>query len=262
MAQFHCNFHSYSLGYPIDIQVTIPSISSCDGRDGKPVSHKVAAKFPVLYLLHGGGNDYRCWLRYTSAERYAEEHYIALVTCSVGGSSYENREYGRFFDLLYKEIPEFVCNYFPISDRPEDTYMCGYSMGGYGTIAHTFSNPERFAAVGFFSPGIFAKPQTDTTSADAPFRRMLHFDAFELAAEAKKNGTKLPKIFMCVGQNDFLYQTVEKYHAHLDELGIEHRYDSVPNFEHEFAIWDIELEKFMDWMPRTDYYADKIPHKI
>ena len=106
MAQINCNFHSYSIRCPIEIEVTLPSISSMDGRDGTPPTHALPAKFPVLYLLHGGGNDYRCWLRYTSAERYAEEHRIALVTCSVGGSSYEDREWGKYYQLLSKELPE------------------------------------------------------------------------------------------------------------------------------------------------------------
>ena len=67
---------------------------------------------------------------------------------------------------------------------------------------------------------------------------------------------------MCIGQNDFLYESVTDFHQHLNALGIEHRYDDLPGYEHEFAIWDRELLAFMDWMPRTDYYADKIPHKI
>ena len=30
MAQMHCNFFSYSLGYPVDIEVTLPSFTSCN----------------------------------------------------------------------------------------------------------------------------------------------------------------------------------------------------------------------------------------
>lgn len=260
MAQIHCNFHSYSIGCPVEIEVTIPSLSSCDGRDGAPISHNLPAKFPVIYLLHGGGNDYRCWLRYTSAERYAEEHRVALVTCSVGNSAYENKE-GRgekYFDFVAKELPEFVCSYFPISDRPEDTFMLGYSMGGYGTIIHTFEEPEKYAAVGFFSPGV-PKPAKDAT--DNLLRRLPH-NPYEMAAAAAEKGVKLPEIFMCIGQDDFLYEAVTDFHQHLNALEIEHRYDDLPGYEHEFAIWDRELLAFMDWMPRSDYYADKIPHKI
>ena len=56
MAQMHCNFFSYSLGYPVDIEVTLPSFTSCNLH--LPHTHALPGKFPVLYLLHGHGNDY------------------------------------------------------------------------------------------------------------------------------------------------------------------------------------------------------------
>ena len=71
VAQVHCNFYSYSLKYPVDIEVILPSFTSCN-LDQKH-THVLPAKFPVLYLLHGYGNDYQVWHRYTSIARYAEE---------------------------------------------------------------------------------------------------------------------------------------------------------------------------------------------
>lgn len=252
MAQFNVNLYSYSIGVPVEIEVTIPSVSSCD--KGDRLTHKLPAKFPVLYLLHGAGNDYRCWTRYTSAERYAEEQCIAIVTCSVGNSRYLDREGPRgekYYAFLSKELPEFLENYFPVSTRPEDTYIAGYSMGGYGTMLHTFTTPERFTASGFFSIGLLKSPNGG----------QLGPDMLELAKNAKESG-KLPKIFLCVGKNDFLYNSAAELHRSLAELGIEHVYDELDGYEHEFAFWDLELQKFLAWIPRTDYYADKLPHKI
>ena len=88
MAQIQCNFFSYSLGYPVDIQVVLPSFTSCNLS--QPHTHRLPGKFPVLYLLHGYGNDYQAWLRYTSVERYAEEHRIAVVTFSCHNKAYQN----------------------------------------------------------------------------------------------------------------------------------------------------------------------------
>ena len=61
MAQVSCNFFSYSLGYPVDIELILPSFTSCNMGDAH--SHALPGKFPVLYLLHGYGNDYQAWLR-------------------------------------------------------------------------------------------------------------------------------------------------------------------------------------------------------
>ena len=107
MAQVHCNFFSYSLGYPVDIEVTLPSFTSCNLH--LPHTHALPGKFPVLYLLHGHGNDYQAWLRYTSAERYAEEYRMAVVTFSCHNKAYQNAPLGEnFYDFLNEELPEFV----------------------------------------------------------------------------------------------------------------------------------------------------------
>lgn len=262
MAQIHCNFVSYSLGYGVDIEITLPSVSSCDIGPGKAPCHTPPAKYPVVYLLHGHGNDYRCWLRYTSAQRYAEEHRIALVTCSVGNKCYLNDTlYGEdYYGFLQKELPEFICGNFPISGRPEDTYICGYSMGGYGAMIHGFQDTKQYRAMGVFSPGVFH------SNSDAS--RLGHgipepvIDIYALLDKIQAEQIKIPDLFLCVGQDDFLYEEVTALHQGLVERGIPHRYDDLPGYCHEFAIWDKELLEFLNWIPRSDYYADKGIHQI
>ena len=119
MAQMKINFMSYTLGHPVDIELVLPTISACDLDPGKDHSHRVRAKYPVLYLLHGHGNDAECWMRYTSAQRYAEEHRIAAVSMSVGNICYLNADaYGEnFYAFIQEELPEFLCENFPISGR-------------------------------------------------------------------------------------------------------------------------------------------------
>ena len=83
MARISCNFYSYSVGYPIDIQIILPSLSPCDGDVMPELTHKITEKYPVIYFLHGHGNDYLCWSRFTSIERYVEERRIAAVFLSL-----------------------------------------------------------------------------------------------------------------------------------------------------------------------------------
>ena len=60
MALFHVGFISYTLRREVDINVVIPTctIPEAMGMNGAP-THKHKAPFPVLYLLHGFGNNYR-----------------------------------------------------------------------------------------------------------------------------------------------------------------------------------------------------------
>lgn len=259
MAQLFCNFVSYSLGYGVDISITLPTLSSCDlGPDAKPC-HTPRAPYPVLYLLHGHGNDYKCWLRYTSMERYAEERRIAVVTCSVGNKAYMNAAYGEnYYDFVAYELPEFICGNFPVSRDPKDTYIAGLSMGGYGALAHGLSRPESFGAVGAFSPGIDMGSRQSTLGHELPPTINL-YDQLDQDLDA---GKKLPTLFLCCGQNDFLYQSVVAYHQHLESRSVPHVWDSLPGYEHEWAFWDLELPKFLDWLPRTDAYAGMPLHKL
>lgn len=240
----------------VDIMVTLPSVSASDlGPDAHP-SHKITAKYPVLYLLHGYGNDYMCWYRYTSVERYAEERRIAIVTCSVENKMYMNVDAVKenYFDFVRTELPEFICANFPISDRPQDTYLGGLSMGGYGTLMHGLSHPESYRAIGAFSPAVVLAKMADSFIKPLDISQLLEEDVLQ-----KK---QIPDLFLCCGKDDSLFPYVEDFHSLLQKNGISHRYDAVEGYEHEWAFWDGELLAFLDWIPRTDAYASMPKRKV
>ena len=153
MAKFTCNFISYTLQRTVDITVIVPSVTIPEsmgmGAEGeKPaLTHRKADKFPVLYLLHGFGNNHTAWNAYTNVELYAEERQIAVVCLSAENKAYVDQPRDKFYDFVAKELPDFVLGMFPVSDRPEDTYIAGLSMGGYGALVHGLSRSARFAAI-------------------------------------------------------------------------------------------------------------------
>ena len=249
MARFDANFFSYTLDHGVDISVTIPSFTPCDRQPDVRPGHHMEAKFPVLYLLHGHGNDYQCWLRYTAVERLAEEQRIALVTFNSENKAYNNRPDGdNYYDFLNEELPDFITWMFPISARREDAYIAGLSMGGYGTLVHALTNPGRYCAFGAMSPGIGVR--------DGRFIDPLH----ELEARIRE-GADLPKGYICCGKQDFLYQRVENFVGEAKALGADFTWHPVDGYEHEWRYWDMEIANFLQWIPRTDPYADQ-PHKV
>lgn len=257
MAQIQCNFFSYSLGYPMDIEVTLPSFTACNMAQEH--SHNLPARFPVLYLLHGYGNDYRAWMRYTSVQRYAEEYRIAVVTFSCHNKAYLNAPYGdNFYDLLNRELPEFVENYFHISNDSKQRYIAGLSMGGYGALLHGLQNPDRYRAIGAFSPGIPDEKQEEDGN------RINRVNIYDVTHKALIGGSSLPDLFICIGEGDFLYERVTRYH----ETFMPHwhasryRFDKIPGYEHEFAIWDQEIVAFLQWIERDDAYKIMGKNKV
>lgn len=155
------------------------------------------------------------------------------------------------FDFVSKEVPEFVTNYFPISADPKHSYIAGLSMGGYGALLHGLSNPERFAAIGTFSGAVMpvGSPEQVKKMVDGPL------DVKWLAKKAVEEGKKLPPLYITCGEEDMLYQVNTEFKDYLKELGIDVTWISVPGYTHEWRFWNLAVEEFLKWIPRTDYYA-------
>jgi putative tributyrin esterase len=254
MAQITCNFFSYTLHRAVDVSIILPTPVFGDvmGK-GKTPAHRPKAKYPVLYLLHGYGNDGSTWRRYTPLERYAEEANIAVVTFSGENKAYANHTLGdKFYDFIAKELPDFVLGMFPISDRREDTYIAGLSMGGYGTLLHAISRPGDYCAFGAFSAGLMKSGSK--LAADAVVEKELP-DVAYLLAEAKDRIYDLPKGYLSCGTEDFLYEANVNFKEQYLAQGGDLYWKEVPGFGHEWPFWDQEIKAFLEWIPRTDAYA-------
>src|SRR5215207_8278595 len=152
MAHVRCDFFSVALILSTSMTVLLPQQTSTqigmEGRstDGPP---------PVLYLLHGLSDDDTIWLRRTSIERYAAPLGLAVVMPQVHRSFYTDQAYGgRYWTFLSEELPQLVASLFRVSDRREDTFVAGLSMGGYGAFKWAFRHPERFAAAANLSGAV------------------------------------------------------------------------------------------------------------
>ena len=272
MPHFTCNMISYVLRRAVTIDVIIPGLTSTES-ESPAATHKPKWKYPVLYLLHGYWNDYSTWERYTSIERYAEERRIAVVTFSGENNMYMNLndvkqanpieammepDYERF---LIKELPEFVTAMFPVSKRPEDTYLAGLSMGGFGALTNGFRYPRKFRAIGAFSPLPTQRRSDYRENAVVP-RYLQKYEPLSLIQKAMAGG-QMPALYYCYGKQDFLFDMQEWFREKLDENKVEYTLEVLDEYGHEWAFWDREVVSFLDWLPRTDeYYREQKQRRI
>ena len=154
MAKLVCNFISYALKRTVDITVVLPSVTIPEAMQlpmpGKenpvPPTHEVKEKYPVLYLLHGMGNNHAQWTGYTNVEMFAEERNMAVVMISGENKFYHDSLDGEpFFDFVAKEVPEFVTNYFPISAEPEHSYIAFLIRNGLQRLVPSPAQSCRWA---------------------------------------------------------------------------------------------------------------------
>ena len=94
--------------------------------------------------------------------------------------------------------------------------------------------------------------------------RIARTDLYAVTRKALASGERLPDLFMCIGDGDFLYDRVSSYrNAFLrDWRASRCRYDDVPGYEHEFAFWDRELVEFLEWIRRDDVYSRMGRNKV
>ena len=259
MAKVVCNFLSYSLNRAVDITVVLPSATCPEamGLTDNPATHVLPAKFPVVYLLHGFANNHAQWTGYTNVELYAEERRIAIVNISAENKAYAKVGADDFKRFVSEELPEFVTNYFPISTAPEDTYIAGLSMGGYGALMHGLTHPERYHAIGAFSAGLGINPAVFAADPMGQVQAKTdpEYDLHVLAQAVADEGKAFPPIYSACGMDDFLFEPNQAFASELAELGADITWKEVPGFGHEWRFWDQQVEQFLDWIPRDDVYA-------
>ena len=105
MAKIQCNVISYTLMRTVDIDVILPSVTIPEsmGMSGEKPHHDYSKKYPVLYLLHGFGNNHAQWGGYTSVELFAEERQIAVVMISGENKYYIDHPQDAFYDFIENE---------------------------------------------------------------------------------------------------------------------------------------------------------------
>lgn len=255
MALIQCDFFSDSLGLCSSMTVILPqNTRSQIGMTGKAGTKK----HPVLYLLHGMSDDHTIWSRRTSIERYVSDLGLAVVMPAVARSYYTDMYTGlKYWTFISQELPALVESFFPISDKREDTFAAGLSMGGYGAFKLALARPEKFAAAASLS-GALDPHELVNSMPDRNIEHLSIFgdqsvygtpnDLFHLSRELAKSDVAKPKLYQCCGTEDFLYQDNLKFKAHLQALPFDLTYDEGPG-THEWGYWDTHIQKVLRWLP-------------
>jgi S-formylglutathione hydrolase FrmB len=256
MALLRCDVDSAVLQMGTTITVILPQDQATPFSDD-PV--EAGPPPPVLYLLHGNGDDATGWTRMTAVERYVAPLGIAVVMPEVGRSCYTDQVHGqRYGTYLTQELPYLVQQMFHVSTRPEETFVAGLSMGGYGAMRWALREPERFAAVASMSGVLdMARVRAEGASYREP---SLHAafgdgdlsgteaDLLHLLAEASRSEQPLPAIYVSCGTRDSLHDDNVRFVAAAAALGIDIHSNFGPG-GHEWPYWDKEIRNVLDWLP-------------
>ena len=250
MAFITIEFLSEVLGRQTSIDVIIPQ-KRTNGEIGIENNAK-DEKYKTLVLLHGLSDNSSIWARRTSIDRYATEKGIAVIMPSGDRSFYTNMRYGdRFSDFIGKEVLAVAREYLPLSEKREDTFLAGNSMGGYGAMKTALKVPENFsAAVGLSSVADVKKFMKEYT----PDLGKVIFgdevpdseDLFALTT-ACENDPLRPRLYMIQGLGDFMLEENRRLAEHIKTLNYDFTYEEYEGI-HDWAFWDTYIQYAMRWL--------------
>lgn len=255
MALIQVNYLSKALFRTVPLNVILP-VDRIDYATGEYIAHK-RHKLKTLYLLHGLLGNYTDWVTGTRIERWAQEKDLAVVMPSGDNSFYYNKAdaWSDYETFIGSELPEVTRRMFPLSDKREDTFIAGLSMGGYGAIRNGIVFSDTFSHVAGLSSAIhfFDKETREKRynrqffpGIDEPENTKLNPEvAFAQLLEAKR---PVPKFYISCGTKDDLYGINVDFREFLKKNGADVTWDE-EEAGHEWDFWDSQIKKVLEWLP-------------
>ncbi|MEO8403584.1 MAG: alpha/beta hydrolase-fold protein [Chitinophagaceae bacterium] len=113
--------------------------------------------YPVLYLLHGAGDDQTGWVQFgeilTIADKAIKEGsatamIIVMPDANTGQRGYDNNATGtwRYEDFFFQELMPFIEKKYRIKSEKRYRAVAGLSMGGGGSFCYALHHPELFSS--------------------------------------------------------------------------------------------------------------------
>ena len=222
-----------------------------------PTALPVGRKFPVLYLLHGGGGNVRDWSNYSDVAKLAERGLILVMP--EGYSSYytnaADRPKDRYEDYITRDLVADVEQRFPALPGRSNRAIVGVSMGGFGAIKLALVHPELYAFAGGLSPAL------DVPSRPFSIKRLDQWNRFRaifgpwqgqvqhandpLLLAKSVDTVKVPYIFIVCGEQEGLLAVNNQFADLLKQRGFQFEYHTARG-NHDWNQWNSWLPTLSD----------------
>lgn len=256
MALVQVDFFSEKLMRTVTINAIIPA----DKKLNQPNK-----KFKTLYLLHGIFGNYTDWVCGTRIQRWAQDHDLAVIMPSGENKFYVDNENSHeyYSQFIGEELVSITRAMFPLSQRREDTFIAGLSMGGYGAIINGLKYYQTFGYIAALSSALLidtfinAKEGDDVpymykrsylTSVFGDLHKLKGSDKDYKALIQNMAIKDVPAIYMACGTDDSLIKENRDYRDFLLQQGINVTYEEGPG-AHEWDFWDRYIERVLEWLP-------------
>lgn len=201
-----------------------------------------AEKYPVLYLMHGGGEDERGWatqgrtdliLDNLIAEGKAKPMLVVMLDGNLGSRNNFQQSMRSFEQELKQAVIPFVESQYRIAPGAQNRALAGLSMGGLQTLYAGIRNTDMFAHLGVFSSGWFAN-NPELSDPEYTFMK----------ENADKINENLKSFWISMGgEEDIAYHNCKLMLTKFDEMGVKYNYSQYPG-GHSWPVWRHDLYSF------------------
>jgi enterochelin esterase-like enzyme len=202
-------------------------------------------KYPVLYILHGGGEDEEGWIAQGKtdmildnliAAQKAKPMLVVMMDGNLGSgglAGFGEQSLRMFENELKQVVMPFVEKNFRTETDAGNRALAGLSMGGLQTLYAGIKNTQLFSYLGVFSSGWFA---------NQPALSNPQYDFMKSNAVVINNNLK--QLWIAIGgKEDIAYSNCKIMLAKFDEMGIKYSYSEYPG-GHTWPVWRNNLYKF------------------
>src|SRR5436305_7499849 len=152
------------LKHPIAYCALLPP--SFDSSAPKPGPEAKPRRFPILYYLHGRGDNEQslinsgAWSLIEDLRRQGKIGEFVIVTPAGRNDFYVNSADGkvRYNDFFLQEFMPFIERKYRIEGSRNARAIDGLSMGGYGALRFGFAHPDLFGSVSAHSAALLDEP--------------------------------------------------------------------------------------------------------
>lgn len=211
---------------------------------------------PVVLLLHGKSGTGSSFYDHTDVIAFSEKYGVITIAPSVENSYYTNMAWGeRYFDYLSKEVPFMVNQTLNITMDKVNSYVLGYSMGGYGAMKLGLTYPERFRGMASLSGSLRSVSENrELMKSSKRYDLELcygvknlgedaHNDLYSLIDRIIEEGKEIPELYLYCGEEDRLMDYNLRFKEYLEKMNIPHIFVKDEG-SHEFKYWNKQMEYY------------------
>ena len=225
--------------------------------------------YPVLYLLHGAGDDQTGWVQFGEILTITDEAIksgaatamiIVMPDANTGKRGYVNDIKGewRYEDFFFQEFMPFIEKTYHIKADKRYRAIAGLSMGGEGTFIYALHHPELFSAACPLSAATGPRNLDELkdyrlwqgvegisdADKESYFKRNSVLNLIENIPEDQK---KAVRWYIDCGDDDFLYEGNCLVHIAMRKKEIPHEF-RIRDGAHNWTYWRASLPNVLEFV--------------